>query len=246
MTQVSYQLYCSRNFPPLTDTCKMLAETGYREVEGYGGLLDDLDGLKAALDQNGLRMTSCHVGLDMIESNPQMLLDLAGSVGLEKVFVPYLAAEDRPVDSEGWRAYATRVVAAGKPLRDASLGFGWHNHDFEFIKTGQGDRPEDLLAEAGLALELDLGWVARAGLDPVDMIKNYGDKIIAAHIKDLAPAGENADEDGWADVGHGVQNWGAIHAALQDVGCTHYVVEHDNPKDHARFAARSLATVQSF
>lgn len=36
MTAFSYQLYSSRNFPPLAATLTMLADLGYAEVEGYG------------------------------------------------------------------------------------------------------------------------------------------------------------------------------------------------------------------
>ena len=32
----SYQLYSSRNFPPLSATLKMLAEVGYKDTEGFG------------------------------------------------------------------------------------------------------------------------------------------------------------------------------------------------------------------
>ena len=41
MTAFSYQLYSSRNFPPLSRTLSMLADLGYEQVEGYGGLFDD-------------------------------------------------------------------------------------------------------------------------------------------------------------------------------------------------------------
>ena len=34
MTDFSYQLYSSRNFPPLADTLRMVAEVGYTQVEG--------------------------------------------------------------------------------------------------------------------------------------------------------------------------------------------------------------------
>lgn len=246
MTQIAYQLYCSRNFPPLADVCKMLADTGFKTVEGYRGLFDDLDGVKAALDESGLDMTSCHIGLDMIEDEPDAVLELARAVNMQKVFIPFLPLEERPTDSDGWRTLAARVAEAGKVIKDAGLGFGWHNHEFEFVATPQGDIPEDLLVAAGVDLELDLGWVVRAGHDPVETIQKYGDKVIAAHIKDIAMAGTCTDEDGWADVGHGTLDWAAIHAALQAVGCDHYVVEHDNPNDHERFARRSLAAVSGF
>jgi len=35
----SYQLYSSRNAPPLIETLRMLKAAGYSEVEGYGGVV---------------------------------------------------------------------------------------------------------------------------------------------------------------------------------------------------------------
>ncbi|MFT5625128.1 MAG: sugar phosphate isomerase/epimerase [Lentimonas sp.] len=116
------------------------------------------------------------------------------------------------------------------------------------VATDTGEMPLDLMMAAApdMKLELDLGWVTRAGEDPVAWINKYAGRIAAAHIKDVSPAGENVDEDGWADVGHGVMDWVVIHAALQAAGVDHYVLEHDNPSDHQRMATRSLATASNF
>lgn len=248
MSHISYQLYCSRNFPPLGDTLQMLAGAGYADVEGYGGLFADNDGLRAGLDAAGLTMISSHVGLDQIETDLTATLATIKSLGIEKVFVPFIGPDDRPTDAAGWTAFGKRLAEAGKPLQDAGLIFGWHNHDFEFVATETGALPIDLIADAApdLMLELDLGWVQRAGRAPADWINKYASRISAAHIKDVAPDGQCADEDGWADVGHGAMDWPTIHAALKAANCTHYVVEHDNPNDHTRFATRSLAAIQSF
>ena len=246
MPDISYQLYCSRNFPPLADTCAMLAKAGFTQVEGFGGLFEDPDGVKAALEANGLAMTSCHMGFDLVEENPARGLEIAKALGIKKVFVPFVMPDDRPTDEDGWQAFGKRVAEAGKPFRDAGLTFGWHNHDFEFAALPSGKMPMELMAEADIDLELDLGWVGRAGLDPVAWINHFGSRIKAVHVKDIAPQGQNTDEDGWADVGHGTMDWAAIHAALQANGITHYVVEHDNPNDHARFARRSIASIKAF
>lgn len=248
MTNIAYQLYCSRNFPPLVDTLQMLAEAGYKEVEGYGGLLDDVDGLKSALDTVGLKMASCHIGLDMMEAEPDKVLDIVSTFGMRAVFVPFVQEADRPTDAAGWRAFGARLEKIGAPIVAAGIPFGWHNHAFELTPLASGEMPLDLMMEAApnLRLELDLGWVARAGEDPVAWINKYADRIAAVHVKDVAASGENTDEDGWADVGHGTQDWAAIHAACQAAGITHYVVEHDNPSDDARFASRSLAAVKNF
>lgn len=245
MTHFAYQLYCSRNFPPLRDTCMMLGKAGFTEVEGFGGLFADIDGLRESLNHAGLQMTSSHIGLDQLEDDLAGYVKLAKSLGMKRVYVPYLMPNSRPTDDAGWRAFGQKLAEFGKAFTDSNIAFGWHNHDFEFFSTETDTLPIDLIAEAEISLELDLGWVARAGLDPVAWIKKYGDKITSAHVKDIAPLGDAMDEDGWADVGHGTLDWPAIHAALQAAGVDHYVVEHDNPKDHARFAQRSLATLKA-
>jgi sugar phosphate isomerase/epimerase len=244
---ISYQLYGSRNWP-LDETLKMLAEAGYAEVEGYGGVFGDAEALKRALDAAGLAMTTGHFGLDMLESDADGVITLARGLGIGTVFAPYLVEGDRPTDQAGWESFAARLAEAGKPVMDAGLGFGWHNHDFELADLGGGVMPLDLIAAASpdLTLELDIGWVTRAGLDPEGVVARYGSMISVSHIKDVAPAGENADEDGWSDVGAGVTDWTGVHAALQAAGVERYVIEHDNPADHVRFAVRSLAAVKAF
>lgn len=244
--KVAYQLYCSRNFPPLGDICAMLAQTGYAYVEGYDGLFGDLNALEAALNDNNLAMPSCHMGLDLVRDNPQQAIGIAKRFGIEKVYVPFLDPASRPADDAGWRSFGETLAEAGKPLRDAGIKFGWHNHDFEFVPTSTGAQPLDIIAESDLSLEIDLGWVLVAKEDAVAWIEKYAPRISAVHIKDIAPEGEALDEDGWSDVGHGTVDWAPIHAALQNAGVDHYVIEHDNPKDHVQFAQRSFASVSKF
>ena len=248
MKHIAYQLYCSRNAASLNSTLRMLSEVGYKAVEGYGGILGDVGAVKRGLDENELIMPSAHMGIDEIEADPADAISTAKALNLTSVFAPFLMPDDRPSDAAGWAAFGKRLAEAGKPIQDAGFTFGWHNHDFEFMATETGEMPIDLIAQASddLQLELDLGWVARAGLDPVAWVNKYAGRIAAAHIKDIAPAGECLDEDGWADVGHGTQNWGEIHAACQAAGVDHYVIEHDNPSDDARFASRSLTAVSNF
>ena len=246
----SYQLYSSRKFGPLSKTLSMIADLGLSEVEGFGGLYapsSDPGRLKAELEEAGLVMTSGHFGLDMVENAPDGVREIAAALGVRDVYVPYLDAADRPDDRDGWRAFGARIAEAGKPLQDAGIGFGWHNHDFEFRALDDGSHPIESLLEGGsaLALEFDVAWAVRAGADPFAWIERLGGRIGAAHVKDIAPDGTCADEDGWSDVGHGTLDWTALVAALAHVGCNHLVLEHDNPSDDRRFAERSIGFLKT-
>ena len=245
----SYQLYSSRNFPPLAKTLEMLAQTGYRAVEGFGGLYADPTGLTdlhAGLQACGLKMPSGHFGLGQVEDTPDWAIKVAQTLGMEQVIVPWIHPDERPTTGKGWHDLGARLQKAGGPIRDAGLKFGWHNHDFEFVKTADGAIPQTALFEGGpdLGWEMDVAWVVRGGADPLAWIADHKSRLIAAHVKDIAPKGENLAEDGWADLGYGVVDWAAILPALRKIGVTNFVMEHDNPTDHARFASRSLASAE--
>jgi len=249
MTDFSYQLYSSRNAPPVADVLVRLATLGYKRVEGYGGLFGDdtaVANLRAALDANHLVMHSSHIGFDLIEGDPSKTIDIAKTLGLREVYAPHLAPDQRPNDAAGWRAFGVRMVEAAKPLQDAGLTVGWHNHDFEFNALPTGELPMDLMLDGNdLAFEFDVAWSHVAGLNPLDVIAKHGGRITAAHVKDRAPQGENADEDGWADVGHGIMDCVDIYASLQSAACKNFVMEHDKPSDDQRFASRSIAYMQT-
>ena len=245
MRNYSYQLYSSRKFPPLAATLAMVAEIGYREVEGYGALFVDLDAAKAlkAIMPDTLAMPSAHFPLSLIEGDPDEALRIADLLGVRSVYVPFIAQEDRPTDGPGWRAFGERLARAGRRVVGSGRVFGWHNHDFEMERLADGQLVLDhLIASApDLSLELDLAWVRMGGADPVAMIRRYADRISSIHIKDIAASDKNADEDGWSDVGDGVMPWAEISVALAGAAIRHFVIEHDNPGDDRRFATRSLA-----
>ena len=100
----------------------------------------------------------------------------------------------------------------------------------------------DLIFEAAPLTdwECDVAWIARAGASPAKWIKRYAGRITAFHVKDLAPKGQNASEDGWADVGEGVIDWPSIMDLSRKTRALHYMMEHDNPSDLERFARRSF------
>ena len=250
MTDFSFQLYSARNFPPLTETLRMLKAAGYASVEGYGALYADetkVAELGDALAATGLTMPTGHFGLDMLENDPERVLGIAEALRVETIYCPYLAPADRPTTGAGWLAFGQRLQAAAAPYREAGLGFGWHNHDFEFAPTDDGAVPQVAIFEGGpdLEWEADLAWVVRGGADPIQYIKAFGKRLTSVHMKDIALAGENRDEDGWADLGYGTIDWPALMIALRGTGCKYFVLEHDNPSDLVRYAERSIAIAKS-
>jgi sugar phosphate isomerase/epimerase len=248
MVAVSYQLYSSRNFPDLARQCAMLAGIGYRNVEPFGGLFNDIDALEKALKDNGLAAPTAHIGLQMLRD------DFAGAcaklkrIGVTTPLVPAIPQDERVKPREGWAALGAELADFAHRFADLGMRFGWHNHAFEFARLPDGSYPLELILgnEALLKWEVDIAWVVRGAQDPKLWIERYADRIIAFHAKDLAPAGTLLDEDGWADAGTGTIDFARLMPAMKATPAEFYVCEHDNPKDDARFAARAFANVSKW
>ena len=245
---ISVQLYSTRLVEPLEAQFDLLAGLGYQNVEPWGGLLADTARLKDNLARCGMNAPSIHVGAPSLRTDAAGMARTCRDLGVATLYAPAPPPDERNMDLAQWKAFAKELNSFSKAVTGEGIRFGWHNHHWEFKATADGTVPMDvLLAEApDMVWEVDLAWVVRGGADPQAWLKKYASRIDTCHIKDLAPAGECVDEDGWADVGHGTMDWGQLVPAMRSIGVKLFVLEHDKPNDAVRFVRRSMATLTSW
>lgn len=242
----SYQLYSARNEPSLDTTLGRLKALGYTQVEGWGGQFADPAALAASVRNAGLTMPTAHMGFAQLE-DADAALKIADTVGIETIYCSSPPAEYREGRGD-WRRLAATLARTADAFAAAGKGFGYHNHHWEFGAV-DGTTPMEIILDASpnMQWELDLCWVVKAGDDPVAWMKKLGSRMTAIHVKDIAPPGENADEDGWADVGHGTLDWPRYLAeARANTRIRYHVLEHDKPSDPFRFARRALESMKSY
>ena len=198
--------------------------------------------------KNGLTMPTGHFSIDMLENDfDRRATTLPKTLGIKLHRLPvHLAPDDRPTDAAGWRAFGERL---GKDRRAGQGGrlstSPGTTIDFEFEPLADGTTPHGAhprcRARRSAGRWTWPGWCAAARTRRLDRPTT----AIASSpfmSRTSRPAGENADEDGWADVGHGTVDWkGTLKAAADNTdGRAIYVMEHDKPSDAARFAKRSI------
>ena len=76
-----------------------------------------------------------------------------------------------------------------------------------------------------LKSELDLGWVARGGHDPVAWVKRLKGRVDQIHFKDW---GVVNNEPVWRAVGEGGIDWPAVIKACNSAGTKYVIVEQDS------------------
>ncbi len=232
------------------EVLRRLAEMGYRNVEPYTLSGWTAEEYAALLDEYGLKASARHVdvGSQKSRADIEQILEDNRTLGI-KYFGSGSSAGGswtQPLPTEAdWIAYAEYLDAVGEQARKAGQTLMIHNHDFEFT-TMFGDRTAfDVLMQhtqaKNVVSQLDLYWVSYAGLDPVDVIEEYGNRIQLVHVKDLNPELNRRIEI----VGRGNIDFPSIFAA--GGGSTRYfVVEHDprrggDPFDPFEAAEEGLA-----
>ncbi|WP_329859013.1 sugar phosphate isomerase/epimerase family protein [Stenotrophomonas hibiscicola] len=233
---IAVQMYTLRNAGSLDQQLKIVHDAGVRAVETVGTQNVRAAELKRLLDRYSIRAVSSHVQLAELRDNLDGVVAFNRSIGNTTLVVPYLDQKDRPRDAAGWTALGQELGRIARQVRGKGMQLAYHNHDFELADFDGQTGLELLFAAAGpdLKTELDLAWVARAGLDPAVMLGKFRGHVFAVHAKDNAPKGQAEDEGGFAAVGQGVLDWNAILPAAATAGVQWYIVEHDQPRDPAK------------
>lgn len=234
---LSIQLYTLRSMGDLDLILDAVAEAGYRHVETIGSHLDDAKATAARLEARDLAVSSSHVGLPALRERPDALIEACRILGCDQLFMPAVPPGQRDMDAAGWRALGKELAQMAERLGEQGVKLGYHNHHWE-MKAKEGTTTAlELLFEAArgspLTWEADVAWLVRGNVEPKAWLERYKDRLVAAHVKDIAPTGYNEDQDGWADVGAGVLDWRDLWQACVRCGARWMVVEHDKPKDPA-------------
>ena len=224
--RVGLQLYtirdeCVRDFER---TLRRVAGLGYDGVE-----LFDLHGHDPALvrrwlDDLDLVVAGRHAGLDLLEGSLPALADELRVLGTERVALSWIDPPETAVDA---RAVVERITSVARHAHELGLQFGFHNHWGELRAFEDGVTTLDLLCELPpeqLWLELDLGWVWDAGVDPVALLERLEGRTPLVHIKDLRSRGSRE----YCPVGDGAVGYGNVLPAAVRVGVEWLIVEQDD------------------
>jgi len=167
--------------------------------------------------------------------------------------VPYLMGEDRK-SIDDYKRHADKLNEGGRRVKAAGLQLAYHHHSFEFVKYGAETGWEVLLSRLDKDLvkfEVDVFWLAAAGLDPAATITQLGSRVKLVHLKDRAAGPPELDESkvaktAFKEVGSGSLDFPAILRACKDVGVDHYFVEQDQvPADPIASIKQSVTYLRS-
>jgi sugar phosphate isomerase/epimerase len=225
---LAIQLYSVRDLceADFARTVRQVADIGYPAVEmaGYGNLKTATEARKA-LDDAGLTVAGAHVGIEKCEEDLPAAMDELNQLGTNVLIIPWMP-EPRRENAAGWRAAGQSLAKIAQVANKRGIEVAYHNHSFEFDRF-EGQTGMDLLfgaASFAVKAELDVYWIRHGGLDPVQLIQQFGARALALHLKDMA----RGEDRRFAPVGTGLLDFSAIIQAALNAGVKYGAVEQDD------------------
>src|SRR5213075_438714 len=207
---VGIQLYSVRDDmgkDPL-GTLKQLAAMGYKHVEHanykdrkfYGYSPAEF---KKILDDLGIKMGSGHtvMGTQHWDAAKNEFTDLwkytvedAATMGQKYVISPWLDQSYRK-DKAGLLKFMEVFNKSGELCKKSGMKFGYHNHDFEFSESLDGETMYDIIlnnTDPKLVIQqLDMGNLYNGGAKAGDIVKKFPGRFASLHVKDeIAASGD--------------------------------------------------------
>ena len=198
-----------------------VAELGFKGVEfaGYGGI--EPEKMKAKLDSLGLFTTSVHHGLPDLQKDLDYIVNYNKILGNNNIVCAWAPCESW----EQVNAQIPVLADISDRLAEKGMKFYYHSHAHEFAKFAQdgGRYAYDVMMEklAGkLGVQFDIYWLYRAGVDAIEYLDKYKDRIALVHIKD-------GDEKQGLPAGTGKVEIKKIVEHAQSLGVEWFILEDE-------------------
>lgn len=239
-------------------TLKKLKAVGFDVVETAGLYGGTVQTLKGQLADAGLKTRACHMNMGALSTDIDKHIADTLALGAGWLVAsspktpgpidsskPWVQAMSEAMTKEAYQQNAEIIAQIVPRIEAAGLKFAYHNHPMEFHDfDGQSGLDIMLTGSDKARLELDLGWVAAAGHDPVAMIKKYKGRVDLLHIKDMVK-----DAAGYRSVelGKGMITWKPIFQTARAEGVKQFFVEQEDPYVRPIFEslAMSIAHLKS-
>jgi sugar phosphate isomerase/epimerase len=224
---IALQLYSIKELTAVDfiGTLEKVAQIGYDGVEFAGYFNTSSKDLRKALNGYGLKAAGSHVGIDALKNDLDREIEYALEIQSPYLICPGIPEAMRST-ADDYRRTAELFNSIGQRCKDNSLHFGYHNHDFEFLKF-DGAFGLDLLVNHTqpelLFVELDTYWVEYSGLRSLDFIEKYKERCKILHIKDMKSLADKRN----TEIGSGVMDFKSIIAAGQKQGVQWYTIEQE-------------------
>ncbi len=230
-----------------------IASLGFRGIQlrstAYTKYADRPAALRERLESRKLTMvalSSGNLSIDPAVEREQLDMHTRRAAFLQKLGGLYLQIIDekprgRPMVDADYKRLGHLLTELGKRTADLGIPLGYHHH-----MGSIGEQPHAIRAIMDTAdpryvkFQLDTAHYHQGGGDPAQAVKDYADRLLFLHIKDVespvsGASGDPARSYRFVELGRGKVSLKRVFDALREVDFSGWaIVELDEVPDRAR------------
>ena len=208
-------------------TFQKVIDLGYEGIQFAGFYNTPAESVKNLLVENKTLVAGAHVGLPQLSHDElERTFEYHHTIQNELIICPALPKEMR-LTSNDYKKSAEVLNQIGEACKRSGFIFAYHNHDFEFQTFADQTGLELLFDNTDpelVKMELDCYWASFAGHDPLELIRNYKNRVVSLHIKDMKI--ENGKKTG-TEIGHGLLDIKSLVEVGNEFGIEWFTVEQE-------------------
>lgn len=191
------------------------------------------DEIWAIMGNHNIRPVSIQVKPKYVFGHPEQVIEFCKTTECKNVVISQLPFKCVLGREELFYNFISTLDTFYEKYEKEGITLAFHHHNWEYIKLSNGKtRMEELLSKTKkIKFVHDTYWTARCGIDPSDQIKEFGDRLLGIHMRDLTFKKKNIQvipHD--CAIGDGVIRFDRVLEAARQVGCSYFVIEQ-NTKD---------------
>ena len=191
--------------------------------------------LKKLVDEYGIEISAIQVKPKYVFGQPEKIIEFCHTVGCKNVVISMLPFGCILGSEQKFYDFVATLDPQFEKYAERGIALAYHHHNWEYVRLSNGRTRMDELLQLTKKINFvhDTYWTARCGISPARQIKEFGNRLLGIHLRDLDHNRRGLDvipHD--TAVGDGVIDFAEVLDAAMLVGCSYYVIEQKTDKPY--------------
>ena len=206
--------------------------------------------LKKLITEYGIEISAVQVKPKYVFGQPEKIIEFCHTVGCKNVVISMLPFGCILGSEQKFYDFVATLDPQFEKYAERGIALAYHHHNWEYVRLSNGRTRMDELLQRTKKIKFvhDTYWTARCGISPARQIKEFGNRLLGIHLRDLDHSKRGLDvipHD--TAVGDGVIDFAEVLDAAKLVGCSYYVIEQktDRPYEEIEKSFGNLTEIKN-
>ena len=192
--------------------------------------------IRTRVKEQGIEVSSIQVKPKYVFGDAEKIIEFCKATECKRVVISMLPFKCILGSEKSFYTFISLLDKQYEIYEKNGITLAYHHHNWEYVRLSNGKtRMEELLgATRKIKFVHDTYWSARSGIAPERQIRQFGDRLLGVHLRDLAFRKRGLDvlpHD--CAVGDGVVDFSAVLSAVRESACEYLVIEQNTKNPYA-------------